>query len=1391
MTSRFSRVLNLFSGNTRGANPVKALRERSLRMESLEDRALLSVTTGSVTTGSIDASLFDDVQGKSIAVAGVLPDVPISLSAGAEGSGAEAAEQPAAATNAIANDAIANDAIPSDAALTGTVPNGALPDITNLVAEASGYSITVSWDPVPGATNYVVYYGIGPIESWTWSKTLNLETSTFTITATESGTYTFGIYARNISGDECEGVAVSVAVPGAEQLLPPSNFKAPIEEDDGQFYAIMTWDVVEGASNYSIQLCTDGESWEDWQTTESGGRQQMTIKLPGGDYWFRIRSNGDNSSYKTSVYSDPIKVVFPAQRLDTPEILETYYNDEGKIFVEWEEVYGASSYEVRYSPDAGETWYEGPSGLTSTSATLDVGAGCYVIEVKARGDGTRFNDSYSAETWAARLSTPTNVVAQAYKYTITITWDEVEADTEVAYMVYYSLDSGATWECWTAHAISENMCRFGAPQSTASYMFKVQAVDNHWDEYESSDFGYSNPVDVPAIPQLEIPVISVSLDSPDSEGRQRVVISWERITNANRYSIQYSVDDGQSWESLIDRNKTNRYSEFFPGGHYTFRVSAVDIYGEFKTSDYSAPVSIDVPPQPLSPPRSESIQTVYDKDNELLTVSWGGVWDASGFTVQYSSDGGNTWSTGGTDIQALSTQLNLSPGTYLIRIKAQGDGEAYRDSAYCEPVFVSTLPSLATPKITSLEGVFYEINVCWDPVKNATGYKVYCSSDNGSTWDDYQTEGPEYTSATIMGSDGKYLIKVQALGDGKNYGDSEFSTVVSITLPVKVGLPTPTNLKAAFQSDNTISVSWESVPDAGSYTLLYRKTTDSDWTTVANLTDAAYTITGAEPGMIYQVRVKAVPSNPNLYTESDYAEARAIPPLDDWNLADYEGYTDFTVEVIESHVFLYGSSKDLPETSLKDDIYIDPGEAKLTIYGNNTARNIKFTVNALTAFREIIYVGGKSKKDTITLEGSEFGDKFTFDQETLLADVHESPTKAPKAQKVTFDTVSLYVDGYGQFATVKMSGVRSVLIDAKKGDDTFNFYQFGTTYDLIGGDGEDRFDFSKAKSGVKLDLGKTKTQSVLGKGKLCLHGDIESVRGSLFKDTITTAANTREVRGYGGADTVKLVGNADTETWVYLNGYSQRVTAKGAGWFYVGIEDGAKSTVRASSVSSAGSLTLEAKGDKISVVGTKGNDRIGVEGDNASVQGNDGDDYIKIIGTTAKASGGKGDDLLILSRTYGKCTLDGGAGNDILVGGAGNDVLKASSGNNILIGNAGGDKLTGGRGRDLLIANSTPFLLENTPDSYGLSDEEEMFYRDLIRVWLEDGPEYAPMLFGNESVADHKRDTLKRGGGENNLFYANPLEDDFDTFDLKEDKGDLLYSGAKNGKDKKDEEAAR
>lgn len=88
------------------------------------------------------------------------------------------------------------------------------------------------------------------------------------------------------------------------------------------------------------------------------------------------------------------------------------------------------------------------------------------------------------------------------------------------------------------------------------------------------------------------------------------------------------------------------------------------------------------------------------------------------------------------------------------------------------------------------------------------------------------------------------------------------SVAVDLDAPVVTLEATPT----------TITANWETVTGARSYTVEYKKTTDSNWTPAGETGNTTFKIENLDQKTSYDVRVKATAGN----SESDYSEAKTI-----------------------------------------------------------------------------------------------------------------------------------------------------------------------------------------------------------------------------------------------------------------------------------------------------------------------------------------------------------------------------------------------------------------------------------------------------------------------------------------------------------------------------------
>lgn len=244
-------------------------------------------------------------------------------------------------------------------------------------------------------------------------------------------------------------------------------------------------------------------------------------------------------------------------------------------------------------------------------------------------------------------------------------------------------------------------------------------------------------------------------------------ISWEASIGADGY--KYTLDDGITWSNIVE-DTFIVLEGLTHDSDYDIRIKAIGdgvVYSDSPASEALSFSTIDL--EVLDTPGAE----VTTFDDESITVGWGAVDNAEGYTI--------TWGEALTQ-DVLSDVLTykiegLSANTeYTITVKALGDGIVSDDSIAAEVLQTTDKTQLDTPVVTGEPLSSSSVKFSWAAIDNASGYKY--STDEGANWTD--TELLEVT-LTDLQADTLYGIDVVAVGSG-NYRDSEAGSAEVSTL---------------------------------------------------------------------------------------------------------------------------------------------------------------------------------------------------------------------------------------------------------------------------------------------------------------------------------------------------------------------------------------------------------------------------------------------------------------------------------------------------------------------------------------------------------------------------------------------------------------------------------
>jgi len=291
-----------------------------------------------------------------------------------------------------------------------------------------------------------------------------------------------------------------------------------------------------------------------------------------------------------------------------------------------------------------------------------------------------------------------------------------------------------------------------------------------------------------------------------------IIVSWSSVTGATGYYVYRSSSSSGTY--YYEGNvTTNSYTDtgLSANATYYYKVSAYNSTGESaQSSSVSAKTSISIPATPTGLSASAA-------SSSSITVSWSAVTGATGYKIYRSSSSYDTYSSVGDVTTTSFTDTGLSANTtYYYKVSAYDSGGESTQSSSVSAKTDKPIPT--TPPDISPSLSIWGRTLSLGEVLGATGYYVYRSTSVSGNYNRIATVpvstglGCYYqdTDAKLATS---YYYKVSAYN---SLGEGPLSQYEPNRL-----LDYPKNVKATLLSNDFWLVTWDSVPGAGWYSVVW------------------------------------------------------------------------------------------------------------------------------------------------------------------------------------------------------------------------------------------------------------------------------------------------------------------------------------------------------------------------------------------------------------------------------------------------------------------------------------------------------------------------------------------------------------------------------------------
>ncbi|WNS81304.1 Ig-like domain repeat protein [Domibacillus sp. DTU_2020_1001157_1_SI_ALB_TIR_016] len=642
----------------------------------------------------------------------------------------------------------------------------------------NGNDIVLSWEAVPYAANYKVYQ-INDSGQKTLKSTVTAAAVTYA--NQPEGEYKYEVHSYSSRfGESAEGSTLSLSLVHPE-LKAPANVKETIKSDTS---FSLSWDAAEYATGYKVYQIVDGKKTLKSTVTSPAVTYNS---MPSGEYAYVIHAY--SSRFGESAEGSQVTFTLTGQTMKAPTNAAYTVVNGNDIKLSWTAAEYATGYKIYQVVDGVKVLKNTVTGSSYTYTNMSAGDYKYVVHSVS----TLFGESADGAEISFTLNHPVIEAPGNFTYKIqnvndvVLSWDA--ADYANSYKIYEVVNGEKVLK-YTGTALTFTLKNVSAGEHT----YAVDTVSTRFGESAKSS-------------TVTVTMNEYSLQAPENATYSAanvndVTLKWNAVLNANGYNI-YQIVDGKA---VLKKTVTGTSVSFasMPEGDYLYEIRAYsDRFGE---SPEGSHISFKIIYPEIEAPEALSYKIQNGND---VVLSWNATDYANSYKVYEVIDGQKVLKATRTTLNATFTNVPAGEHTYVVHSVSTRFGESTKGSSL---TFVMNEYNLQAPENLAYSAAnVSDITLKWDPVPNATSYKIYQLTDSDPVLK--RTVTSTSTVFTYM-LEGENIYEVRASSD--RFGESQEGSQVSFKV-VYPEVKAPEGLAYKVQNGNDIVLSWSAVEHANSY----------------------------------------------------------------------------------------------------------------------------------------------------------------------------------------------------------------------------------------------------------------------------------------------------------------------------------------------------------------------------------------------------------------------------------------------------------------------------------------------------------------------------------------------------------------------------------------------